>query len=55
MEAAEQRRAVIEADLAKLRPRVDLDADAADKYQDLIAERGQLDIVLASAQRAIAQ
>jgi len=50
--AAVERREVIEAKIAELRPRVLTDSAAADEYQALIHERGQLDIVLGSARPA---
>ena len=46
---AEQRLSVVNAELDKLRPRVNLDDSAADRYQDLILERGRLQEVIANA------
>jgi len=50
--AAAERREVVETKIADLRPKVLTDAAAAEAYQTLVHERGQLDIVLGSA-RAI--
>ena len=48
---AEDRLRQVEADLQKLRPRVYLDQDAADDYQRLVLERGQLALVIAQARQ----
>ena len=47
-EGARERREAINTRLAALRHTVVADDEAGDEYQRLIAERGQLDIVLAS-------
>ena len=49
-DAAVDRRSIVERELQTLRPRVNLDDAAAERYQALILERGQLDTVIASAQ-----
>lgn len=48
--AARQLRTVL-ADLDSLRPRVNLDDAAADRYQVLTTERGRLEQVIANCQR----
>jgi hypothetical protein len=53
LQAADDRRAAIQADIEKLRPRVNLDQAAADQYQALILERGQLDTVAAQSRAAL--
>jgi hypothetical protein len=53
LEAAEARRGVVEADLARLLPRVSLDASAAQTYLDLTAEAGRLAIVIARSRQAL--
>ena len=53
LESAEARLSVVEQDIATLRPRVNLDGDAAEKYQALVLERGQLKIVIARAGEAL--
>jgi hypothetical protein len=45
--AAEQRREAIQTRIAELVPLVNRSPGAADEYQALIRERGQLDVVLA--------
>lgn len=45
--AAAQRRETVQSRIAELVPLVNRSQGAADEYQRLIAERGQLDIVLA--------
>ena len=55
LSAATERRETMGADIGKLRRRVDLDPSAADRYQELIAERGRLDTVIAQASQALAQ
>lgn len=45
--AAEERRATVQNRIGELVPLVNRSPGAADEYQRLIAERGQLDIVLA--------
>lgn len=46
VEAAAERRGVIQSRLDELRPKAISDAAAGDEYQTLIHERGRLDIVL---------
>ncbi|MBU8545791.1 MULTISPECIES: hypothetical protein [Roseomonadaceae] len=50
--AAQERLKVVEAEISRLRPRVDLD-DAGDQYQAMVLERGQLHIVIAEAQQQL--
>jgi hypothetical protein len=54
LEAGRDRIAAVNADLEKLGRRALLDDGAADQYQALVAERGQLAIVVANAERALA-
>jgi hypothetical protein len=49
MSAAETRLGLVQSSIAQLRPRVAIDAAAADQYQQLILERGQLQTVIATA------
>ncbi len=51
--AAEDRLAVVDADLDKLRPRVELNPVAAGRYQDRMIERGHLVLVIARARKVI--
>ncbi len=51
LEAAQHRAGEVEARLKALRPRIDLDTSAADTYQELTLERGQLALVIAQAQQ----
>lgn len=53
LEVAEHRLAAVDADLAKLRPRVNLDEAAADSYQALTTERGHLTMVLSRARAVL--
>lgn len=53
LEAAEHRLEAVQADLDKLRPRVNLDDDAADRYSALVLERGQLSTVIAQSREAL--
>jgi hypothetical protein len=55
LEAAEDRRAAISADIEKLRPRVNLDDEAGDKYMALITERGQLDTVAGRSRQVLGE
>ena len=43
----------VEADLQKLRARVHTDPDAAEQYQALTAERGQLQTIIAQARKTL--
>lgn len=52
-DAAQHRLDVVMTELDQLRPRLDLDADAPDRYQALTLEFGQLHIVAARAHQAI--
>lgn len=49
LESAEHRREAVQKQIAQLRPRALLDDAAGERYQDLILERGRLDIVIANA------
>lgn len=51
--AAERRLADIHADVAKLRPRALTDSSAGELYTNLIAEKGQVELVIARAKRAL--
>lgn len=51
--AAEERRETVSRDLATLRPRVLLDPAAAEQYQALTLESGQLSQVVARASAAL--
>lgn len=51
--AATDRLEAVQAGLVTVRPRVDLDPAAADRYRALTLERGQLEGVIASAKQAI--
>lgn len=48
-EAAEDRRAAVDGDVAKARENAITDDDAAQAYQDAVLERGTLDRVSAAA------
>lgn len=49
LEAAEKRLVEVTADLDRLRPAITTDEQALDDYQELTLERGQLEIVIATA------
>lgn len=51
--AAEKRLEIVEADLSSLRPRVNLEEGAASRYQELVLERGNLNLVIARAKEAL--
>ncbi len=51
--AAMERLELVDCDLSKLRPRVNLDDAAAERYQELTLERGQLALVIAKARSAL--
>lgn len=53
--AGKERLAAVSAGLDKLRPTVDLDEEAARKYQDLILERGHLERVIATANKRMTE
>ncbi len=53
MKAAVARREVVNRRLDAIRPKVNLDDDAAEQYQDLILERGKLDTVIAGSHAAL--
>ena len=53
MDAAVARREVVSKNLDALRPKVNLNDDVAEQYQDLILERGKLDTVIAASQAAL--
>ena len=48
-DAARDRRDTVQSRLDELRPLTSTDHGAVDEYQALIAERGQLDVVLAGS------
>ena len=52
--AAEDRLAAVEADRASLRSRALIDPAAADRYQALTLERGQIETVIGRAREALA-
>lgn len=49
LEAAERRLVEVTAELDRLRPAITTDEQALDDYQELTLERGQLEIVIATA------
>lgn len=52
--AAEQRHGVVVAEIERARPGIEGADDAAQqRYTDLIAERGQLEVVMAKARQAL--
>jgi hypothetical protein len=53
LDAAEHRLESVDRDIATLRPRVNLSDEAAQQYQDLHMERGQLVIVIAKARQVL--
>ncbi len=53
MEAAEHRLQAVQADLDKLRLRVNLDPAAVDQYSTLVLERGQLSTVIAQSRATL--
>lgn len=55
LSAAEDRLGSVNSDLAKLAPRVNLDPDAAESYQDRALERGRLSLVIARARQVLAE
>ena len=52
--AAQERLAIVQADLAKLKVRAIADNAAGEQYTSLIQEAGQLRLVIAGAERALA-
>jgi hypothetical protein len=54
LDAAEARLHEVDGQLTQLRPRAVADAAAGDAYERLTMERGQLQIVIAQAQRVLA-
>lgn len=55
LKQAEKRLAEVQAAIDRARPGVEAAPDAAQqRYQDLIAERGQLHLVIAQARKALA-
>lgn len=53
--AAEKRIAAVTAQLDKMRPGIEAQPeDAQQRYQDLVTEKGQLQVVIGRAQRALA-
>lgn len=55
LSSAIDRQGIVQGDLGKLRSRVDLDPEAAERYQDLTFENGQLDTVIAQSRRALGE
>lgn len=56
LKQAEKRLAEVQAAIERARPGIEAAPDAAQqRYQDLIAERGQLHLVIAQARKALAQ
>ena len=53
LEGATARRAHVDEQLARLRPRAIQDPAAGSQYQELTLERGQLDTVIAQSQRVL--
>lgn len=51
LQAAEERLDAVQSELGTLRPRVLADADAAERYQALILERGKLQQVIARSRQ----
>ncbi|HEY0206510.1 MAG TPA: hypothetical protein VGC15_20450 [Acetobacteraceae bacterium] len=51
--AAQDRHAAVLADMDRLRPRVNTDPKAADAYQDLVLEAGQLARVISQANKVL--
>lgn len=47
--------AKVEADLPKLRPRVQTDPEAASRYQELTMERGRLEQIIAQARKTLGE
>lgn len=55
LEQAEKRLADVQAAIERARPGIEAAPDAAQqRYQDLVAERGQLHMVIAQAKQALA-
>lgn len=56
LKQAEKRLAEVQAAIERARPGIEAAPDPAQqRYQDLIAERGQLHLVIAQARKALAQ
>lgn len=55
LDAAVDRLKRVEADIAQLRPRALTDDAAADRYTDLVAERGDLAMVIAQARMVLGE
>lgn len=53
LSAAEHRREEVRGELERLRPRAVADRAAGDRYQELTAELGQLEAVIARAHQAL--
>lgn len=54
LESAQKRHDFVVAELRKLRPGIAGASDSTqDRYTDLVAERGQLDVVIAKARKAL--
>lgn len=55
LKQAEKRLAEVQASLERARPGIDAAPDAAQaRYQDMVAERGQLHMVIAQAKKVLA-
>lgn len=55
LEQAEKRLAEVQASMERARPGIEAAPDAAQqRYTDLVAERGQLELVIARAREALA-
>lgn len=55
LSSAIDRREAVRGDIEKLRPRVDLDPEAAERYQLLTLESGQLDTVIAQSRMVLGE
>lgn len=53
LDAARARLDAVDADLVRLRPRVNTDPHAAERYQALVLERGQLHRVASQSQQVM--
>lgn len=53
--AATERLGTVQGDLGKLRPRVLLEDGAAEEYQGLVSERGQLERVIGRAKQVLGE
>ena len=54
LDTAQKRRTAVTAEIRKLRPGIEgASDDDQDRYTDLVSERGQLDVVIAKAQKTL--